>query len=161
MWVAVKNSFCAHSCIVQLWFTKLQALNCTPQLPSVWAFPILQWAKAKMDAESWRQCAWHGVASRLGATRVTVHTKSPSRGTMTWLMLGCGFSQRGQPARSRDPLSLTTNHHTLLSGCCYVAGLWLAWSHAGTWCGWIKLVVSCVQMSHCGWCRWLGTGLLW
>lgn len=44
--------------------------------------------------------------------------KSPNRGTMTWLMLGCRFSQRGlgSPGRSYDPVSLTTNHHhTLLS----------------------------------------------
>lgn len=36
-----------------------------------------------------------GVASRLGATRVTVHAERPRRGTMTWLMLACKFSQRG------------------------------------------------------------------
>lgn len=84
---AVLCSFCGPCC--RFWTAPL---SCPRSTSSSVHFAV---STAKMDAESWRHRVWHGVASRLGATRVTVHTESPSRGTMTWLMLGCRFSQRG------------------------------------------------------------------
>lgn len=98
---ASRCSFCAHSCIVhssfylpscRLWTARL---SCPRSEASSVHFAV---SKAKMEAESWRQCVWHGVASRLGATRVTVHTQ-PKQGDNDVTCAAVDFPEGGSGVR--------------------------------------------------------------
>lgn len=73
-------------------------------------------SRAKMDAERWRHTVWHGVASCLGATRVTVHSEQGSndvihvrlqilpKGTMGMHIPAVGWSYTAaKPMTSQSP----------------------------------------------------------